>query len=132
MGKVKINRLRIFCNLGVTEKERESKQPVLLDIVLSLDLKKACRKDDLAYTVDYDALVGEIKKDLDGKSFSLLEALAGRIGDICLNREPVERVKISARKPKALEAADSSEVEISMSENEKASEEEDNLGRKNR
>lgn len=132
MGKVKINRLRIFCNLGVTEKERESKQPVLLDIVLSLDLKEACRKDDLAYTVDYDALVVEIKKDLCGESFSLLEALAGWVGEICLKKELVERVKISAMKPKALEAADSSEVEISMSENEKASEEEDKLGRKSR
>lgn len=116
MGKVKINELTVFCNIGVKEDERTHEQPVILNITLFLDLAKARQTDRIEDTVDYYHLAEEIEEGLRERSFSLLEALAGTVGNLCLGRERVDRVKVSARKPQALEDADSSEVEICMSE----------------
>lgn len=108
-----INDLKIDCIIGVFEDERTKKQPIIINIALSVDTKKAGNSDNLKDTVDYQSLYLEIA-DVVGKSqYKLLEALAQRIADICLKNKLVKQVVVSLEKPNAVKLGKSSGIKIS-------------------
>ena len=78
---------------GVSDDERAAAQPFEVDLVLRLDLSKPAETDELADTINYGIV--------EDRSFHLLEALAGAIGDAVLAAHPVEDVEVRVRKPKA-------------------------------
>jgi dihydroneopterin aldolase len=89
---------------GVHDWEKQVAQPFEVDLVLHADLEPAARRDDLAATVDYGALVPLVREVVEGRSFDLIEALAGAIADAVLSAtDPamVDAVEVRVRKPKA-------------------------------
>lgn len=112
MDKIKINELKIPCNIGVSKEERKIEQEILLNVTLFLDLSRACETDNISYTVDYYSLSRAIRNELKGNSFSLLEKLANSVSNICLAEDRVKSVRVSAIKPEALKEARNAEVEI--------------------
>jgi dihydroneopterin aldolase len=86
---------------GVSPEERAAAQPFEVDLVLRLDLSTPARTDALADTVDYATLFDLARGIVEGRSFHLLEALAGAIGEAVLAAHPVEDVEVRVRKPKA-------------------------------
>jgi dihydroneopterin aldolase len=86
---------------GVELEERLEPQPFEVDLILRGDLSAPAASDDLADTVDYSAafsLVGEV---VEGRSYRLIEALAGAIADAVLAARAVDDVEVRVRKPKA-------------------------------
>jgi 7,8-dihydroneopterin aldolase/epimerase/oxygenase len=81
---------------GALEREREQEQPFLYDVELELDEPAA---DELEQTVDYREVVALIREVSGGRSFHLLESLAGTLADAMLARFPAERVSVRVRKP---------------------------------
>ncbi|MHC4605579.1 MAG: dihydroneopterin aldolase [Planctomycetota bacterium] len=112
LDKIHIRDLLVRCIIGVFGKERRSKQDVLISITMHADLGKACRTDDMDDTIDYKALKKKVIAEVEGSKYYLIERLAERIAEICLENRRVEKVVVSVDKPGALRFARSVAVEI--------------------
>ena len=112
LDKLYIRDLLARCIVGVFPRERTKKQDVIINITLHADLRKACRTDRLEDSVDYKTVKEKVLALVEGSAFMLLERLAERIAEVCLEDRRVARVQVSVQKPGALRFARSSEVEI--------------------
>ncbi len=110
--RIHIHDLRLGCVLGVHEHERKAKREVIVHLTLETDLARAGTTDDLADTVDYDALVARVTRYVEGSEFHLLERLAEGVATACLVEARVERVQVTIEKPGAVPAARCAAVEI--------------------
>ena len=96
--------MRFEARHGVHDWEKETAQPFEVDLVLHADLGPAAERDDLAATADYGALHGVVREIVEGRSFDLIEALAGAIANAALaatDPSVVDAVEVRVRKPKA-------------------------------
>ena len=90
---------------GVHDWERESRQPFVVDVELSLDLRPAGLADDLALTVDYSAVARRVREMVETRSVGLIEALAEAIASALLAEwEVVDEVVVRVRKPAVIDA----------------------------
>ena len=97
--RIEIHDLRVMGLHGVLPEEREREQPFAVDIVAWLDLEGAQQSDDLADTVDYGLLAQTAADIVGGRSYRLLEAIAGRLASALLIVDPrLEAVEVSVRK----------------------------------
>ena len=97
--RIEIRDLRVMGRHGVLPEERERAQPFSVDIVAWVDIEAAQQSDDLADTVDYGALAQTAADIVGGRSYRLLEALAGRLASALLIVDPrLEAVEVTVRK----------------------------------
>ncbi|MCE5197503.1 MAG: dihydroneopterin aldolase [Armatimonadota bacterium] len=115
MDKIHIRDLTLQCIIGLYERERHEKQPVVINITLHADLREAGRSDDVTKTVDYKAVKQRVLQLAEESQFMLVEALAEAIADACLEFDRVEQVDVTVEKPSALRFARTVGVEISRS-----------------
>lgn len=100
--RISLRGMRFLGRHGVSLAERMEPQPFELDVTLRLDLAAAAASDDLADTVDYAAVFDAVRGVVEGSSFRLIEALAGRIADELLAAHPrLRAVEVVVRKPRA-------------------------------
>jgi 7,8-dihydroneopterin aldolase/epimerase/oxygenase len=106
---IEILDLRLLGVHGVLAEERDRAQPFSVDIRATLDTGAAQASDDLADTVDYGALAQVAADVVSGRSYQLLEALAGRLADaLLIGDSRLESVEVTVRKlrpPLALHVA---------------------------
>ncbi len=112
MDKILIKDLVARCIIGVGEEERRDKQDVLINIALAVDLRKAGETDRLEDSVDYRALKKRVVRMTEESEYHLVEALAERIAQICLEDSRVREAQVTVEKPSALRFARSVGVEI--------------------
>jgi 7,8-dihydroneopterin aldolase/epimerase/oxygenase len=116
--RIEILDLRVLGVHGVLPEERERAQPFSVDLVAWVDMAAAQQSDELADTVDYGALAALVAEVVSGRSYQLLEALAGRLADALLGTDPrLLTVEVTVRKlrpPVALDVA-STGVRVSRS-----------------
>ena len=86
---------------GVYPAEREHGQTFRVDAALELDTAPAAATDDLTKTVNYAELSQRLHGLLVGEPVDLLETLAQRLADVCLQYPLVEAVEITVHKPQA-------------------------------
>jgi dihydroneopterin aldolase len=86
---------------GVFESERTDGQDFVIDVVLDVDTSEAAHSDDLADTVDYGTLASTIAAVVGGPAVNLIETLAERIAQACLDDVRVASVEVSVHKPHA-------------------------------
>lgn len=113
MDKVLIEGLRVNAVIGVFEWERQIEQPVLIDLVMSVDTRAAAVSDDIQDAVNY-ALVAEQVADLT-KSLKpqLIETLANKMAELILNHfSAVQTVQVRIKKPLAVKGAQAVGIEI--------------------
>ena len=94
--KLIIHDLATECRLGVYDWEKKKPQPVLIDVELAIDARKAAKSDAMRDAVDYAALVNLIKTTAAERAYNLLETLADRLADKIIQQfssEVVVRVK---------------------------------------
>jgi FolB domain-containing protein len=71
-----LNDLKLNLYLGVTAKERQKKQPVLITIKIDFaKLPRGCKTNKIDDVVCYDDLARKIKQFCKGKKFILIENL---------------------------------------------------------
>jgi len=99
---------------GVHDSEKELGGKFEVDLELRTSLKKSIASDDLADTIDYQAVYEIVSNSLEKNKFYLLEALAGHIAKSLLTSFQVDSVLIKVRKPHApvKGVLDTVEVEI--------------------
>jgi dihydroneopterin aldolase len=97
--RIEIRDLRVTGTHGDLPEERERAQPFSVDIVAWVDMEAAQQSDDLADTVDYGTLAEAAAEVVGGRSYRLLEALAGRLASALLIVDPrLEAVEVTVRK----------------------------------
>jgi dihydroneopterin aldolase len=99
--RITIAGLSAHAHHGVYDWERERGQAFVVDAVLELDTAPAAAADDLAQTVNYAELAQRLHATLTGKPVDLLETLAQRLADVCLEVALVDAVEITVHKPDA-------------------------------
>ena len=99
--RIEIRELRVLGVHGVLPEERARAQPFAVDIVAWVDTTAAQQSDDLADTVDYGALIRVAADVVGGRSYRLLEALAGRMATALLIVDSrIEAVRYSGQLPR--------------------------------
>jgi dihydroneopterin aldolase / 2-amino-4-hydroxy-6-hydroxymethyldihydropteridine diphosphokinase len=98
IDRIELRGLRLVTIIGVLDHERQSPQPLELDIVLHTDLTDACQNDELGDTVNYGEVCELVEKVAAQQHDLLLERFAGRIAEAILTQPRVEEVEISVRK----------------------------------
>lgn len=101
MDRISLNGIEVFAHHGVLDHERRLGQRFVVDVDLELDLRPAATSDDLADTVDYGALAGRIGEAVGGPPAALLETVAARVADLCLDDDRVSAVEVRVHKPSA-------------------------------
>ena len=114
MDRIEISGLEAFGHHGVLDEERRDGQRFLVDVVLELDTAPAAATDDLSRTVDYAHVAQRLHDVVAGDPVDLLETLAQRLADVCLESQPVARVRVTVHKPEAPLAVAFSDVAVTI------------------
>lgn len=102
MDQIRIKNLRVYAYHGVYEQEKEKGQNFCVSAVLSVDMERAGRSDEIEDAVDYGAVCLFIAEFMQENRFDLLEAVAGRLAEAVLFAFPaVKRIELEVDKPDA-------------------------------
>lgn len=107
-----IRDLIVHCIVGTEDRERVTRQPVMLNVVMECDLRSAAASDRLEDTVDYVTIKNRILAMVEASSDLLIERLADRVAALCLDDRRVAAVEVTLDKPGALTGARSVAVRI--------------------
>lgn len=118
LDRILIRDLDIRCIVGIYPEERREKQDVNINIALYADLRLPGRTDRIEDTVDYKGIKKRIVTMVEASSYFLIERLAERIAELCLEEPRVKKVRVAVDKPGALRFARSVAVDIVRSRDE--------------
>ncbi|MGP9636621.1 dihydroneopterin aldolase [Psychrobacter sp. AOP3-A1-26] len=104
--------LKVEAVIGVYEWERAITQPLLIDIALETDIRKAAISDDVGDALNYKAVCDDVTEWCQTIKAQLLEHLAGEIADKLLAKYACHQVTLSVAKPTAIKQADAVGVQI--------------------
>ncbi len=99
--KIELRGIELFGYHGVGEEERRRGQRFVYDIELEVGDRGA--DDAITNAVDYRDVAGCVR-EVAGRQYRLLEALASAIAEALLERFPVEMVWVRVRKPEVTPA----------------------------
>lgn len=87
---------------GVFAHERTNGQEFVVDVILGLPgMAQAAAGDDLSRTADYGAVASAVVEVIEGEAVDLIETLAERIAERCLQFPAVAVVRVTVHKPQA-------------------------------
>lgn len=99
--RIVLTGLRVRGHHGVFEHEKVDGQDFLVDLTAWIDLDVAGRTDELADTLDYGALAGQVAEIVGGPSRNLIESVAADIAEEVMTDPRVHAVEITIHKPAA-------------------------------
>jgi dihydroneopterin aldolase len=114
MDRVTIAGLVVHAHHGVFAEEKQRGQRFVIDVSLDLDLRAAAASDALSDTVDYGTLAERVAGVATEGSHDLIETVAGRILDVCLEDHRVELAEVTVHKPNAPVSVEVDEVRVTM------------------
>ena len=94
--------IQVPAALGVTAAERRMRRPVLLDIEVATDLRKAGRTDRIRDTLHYKRIFEVVEDVAANQEHKLVEALGARIAEAVLAKFDADAVTVTVRKPKPI------------------------------
>jgi len=102
MDIIYLNDLRVDAVIGIYEWERRTRQRVILDIEIGVDISKAASTDDIENTLNYKAVAKRIINYASESSFQLVETLAENIARIILSEFNVTWCRLRLNKQGAV------------------------------
>ncbi|HIF71123.1 MAG TPA: dihydroneopterin aldolase [Dehalococcoidia bacterium] len=104
---VRIEQLELDCIIGINPWERLTRQRITIDIEINADLSAAGKSDAIEDTINYRTISKAITTEIEASSYGLVEALAARVAEICLEleNERAQSVEVTVRKPGAVRKA---------------------------
>jgi dihydroneopterin aldolase len=112
--RIVLRGLRAVGHHGVYAGEREKGQPFVVDVVLEVDTGPAAASDEVTDTVHYGELAARVVAVVEGEPVNLIETLAQRIADVCLDDDRVAAVEVTVHKPEAPVGVEFSDVAVSI------------------
>ncbi|MBD1389058.1 dihydroneopterin aldolase [Neiella sp. HB171785] len=102
-----IQSLSVDTVIGVYDWEKTIQQNLLFDIEMTTDIAAAAASDDLADTLDYEAVSNRIIDHVTHARVELLETLIEQVAQIIIGEFGVQQVTLTVHKPGAVKAAQS-------------------------
>jgi dihydroneopterin aldolase len=93
--------LRAFAHHGVFDHERRDGQEFIIDVTARLDLRGAGSDDELASTVHYGVLAGQVVSAVEADPVDLIETVAERVAGVVLRHGAVWQTEVTVHKPQA-------------------------------
>lgn len=112
MDKIFIKDLLVRGVIGISDRERENPQDILINIVLYADISKAGKSDNVEDSVNYRTMAKKILAYAEKANRYTVEALATDIMEICLAEKNVTGASVRVEKPGAVRFSRSVGVEI--------------------
>lgn len=95
---IRLGQMTFYGYHGVKAAERETGRVFEVDCELEVDLAEAGHSDQLKDTIDYSQVYGTIREIVEGRAFSLLEALARELARTLLDKFDIYQVGLKVRK----------------------------------
>lgn len=111
--KIKINNLRVKTIIGVYPHEKNIEQ----ELVINAKLSTACydgKSDNIADTIDYNALCKMITSEVQTSRFELIEKLAHHLAAKIKQDKRITKLKLEITKPACVENAESISVVVEL------------------
>jgi dihydroneopterin aldolase len=105
MDIVFLRDLRIETVIGIYDWEREIRQPVVLDLEIRTDVRRAATSDSIDDALDYKSVAKRLITFVEQSEFQLVETLAERCAAIVLEEFGVGWVRLSLNKIGAVTGA---------------------------
>jgi FolB domain-containing protein len=112
MDKIFISDLLIRGVIGISERERESPQDILVNIVIYADITSAAKSDYVEDSVNYRTVAKKVLAHTETIKRYTVEALAEDISRLCLAEPGAKGVQVRVEKPGAVRFSRSVGVEI--------------------
>ena len=97
--------LRVDCIIGIWDWERQTRQTIVLDLDMGVDIRAAAASDDLRDTLDYKAVAKRVIAFVEASEFRLVETLAERVAGLILREFPVPWLRLRLDKRGAIRGA---------------------------
>ena len=96
---IKLDKITFQGKHGVSHSERSKRQPFIITLIVVPKSRKSLSSDNLNDTIDYLNIYSKVKKNIEDKSFKLLESLGNSIIKDIVTSFQVRSIKLSIRKP---------------------------------
>ena len=114
---VQITNLILNAKIGIHSYEKATKQPIRINIKVSITPPSSFNDNSIKNIVDYEKIVNGVKNIVTREHTNLVEALAQKIADLCLDYEMAESVIIKIEKLEIIDETDSVGIEIEYKKN---------------
>ena len=105
MDIVYLHSLKIECIIGIYEWERKIKQPIILDLDMAADIRRAAQSDAIEDTLNYKAVAKRLIDFVGNSQFQLVETLAEKVAEILLAEFKLQWVRVRVNKKGAVRGA---------------------------
>jgi FolB domain-containing protein len=116
MDKILITDLLIRGVIGISEREREQPQDIMVNLVIFADISIAGQTDDVEDSINYRTVAKAVLAHTEKIKRYTVEALATDIANLCLEDPRVQKVLVRVEKPGAVRFSRSVGVEIERSQ----------------
>lgn len=110
--RIELRGLTVRGNHGVFDFEKREGQDFVVDVTLHTSVSRAAASDDIADTVHYGELAEDVAHIVEDNTFDLIETLASRIAEHCLDL--AEHVEVVVHKPGAPIQRSFSDVSVTV------------------
>jgi 7,8-dihydroneopterin aldolase/epimerase/oxygenase len=114
LDRITVTGIEVFAHHGVLPHERELGQRFVVDLTLDLDLGGAAASDDVADTVHYGELAGDVAALVAADPVDLIETVADRVARRCLDDVRVQACEVTVHKPAAPLPVVAAEVAVTV------------------
>lgn len=105
-----VRAMRIDAQIGIYDHEHGRTQPLIVDVEMTID---AVEFENIADTVNYEAILNKAREIAIAGHLKLVETYAHRLALACLQDPLARRVRVRVEKPEALApGADAAGVEL--------------------
>ncbi len=103
---ITVKRLTAETIIGIHDWEQKQRQPVILNLSLYVNTRKAAASDDIKDALDYYVLIEHLSRWLYQAKFALIETLAEAVTTEIFSHFPmVKKIDLQLDKPEAVSRA---------------------------
>lgn len=103
---LRIQKIKAFTTIGITEEERAQPRPLLISIIVDYDHTQAVAEDNVEHAYDYALIENAVVSELSQRQFQLLETVAVFVCQLLLGNEKAREVTVEVEKPGVMRFAE--------------------------
>ena len=96
--RILISSIDCAAAIGVTARERSTKQRLSIDVEFEMDAANAARADSIEDAIDYAKVAWVVAEVSGAREYNLIETLAERIASRILSDFPISKTRVLLRK----------------------------------
>ena len=96
---IKLDKITFRGKHGLSDLERSNLQPITISLLIEPKSKESLLSDDINKTINYLDVYEKIQKNVEDKSFRLLESLGNAIIKDIIECWNIRKIQLSIRKP---------------------------------